>query len=122
DAIHAEWAGSGEELVFEAAEGPGRKGLYRVPRAGGRPEKFHQFDSDQVHSGIGTSPDGSEVAYVAPDAAGFFQIWRVATTGGTPSPVTRDASHKTQPSWSPDGRRIAFTLWDYTATFWLIEP
>ena len=122
DAIHAEWAGSGDELIFEAAEGVGRKGLYKVPRAGGPPEKFHQFASDQVHSGIGVSPDGREVAYVAPGPTGFFQIWRVPTSGGVPVQVTADPSHKTQPSWSPDGASIAFTVWDYIADFWLIEP
>lgn len=122
DAIHAEWADGGQTLVFEAAEGPGRKGLYTLPREGGTPEKFHQFESDQVHSGIAVSPDGRWAAYVAPDAAGWFQVHRVPVSGGVAEPLTRDPSHKTQPAWDPTGRRIAFTVWSYSVQFWLLEP
>jgi len=120
DAIHAEWGADGETIVFEAAEGPGRKGLYAVPRTGGDPERFHAFASDQVHSGISVSPDGLWAAYVAPDPAGFFQIFRVPVHGGAAEPLTRDPSHKTQPAYDPTGERIAFTVWDYTAQFWLV--
>jgi len=122
DAIHAEWGADGETLVFEAAEGPGRKGLYTVPRTGGAPERFHRFASDQVHSGIAVSPDGRHAAYVASGPDGFFQIFRVPVRGGAPRQVTFDPAHKTQPAWDPTGERIAFTVWDYTAQFWLIEP
>ena len=58
DVIQAEWADSGETLLFEAAEAVGRKSLWTVPRDGGEPARFHEFGSDQIHSGIGVSPDG----------------------------------------------------------------
>ena len=35
-----------------------------------------------------------------------------------PVQLTTDPSNKTQPAWSPDGARIAFTVWSYDATFW----
>ena len=32
--------------------------------------------------------------------------------------LTQDPSHKTQPAFSPDGARVAFTVWSYEAAFW----
>ena len=45
-------------LLSEAAEVVGKKSLWTVPREGGEPTRFHEFGSDQIHSGIGVSPDG----------------------------------------------------------------
>ena len=70
------------------------------------------------------SRDGKYVAFVAPANDGFFQIF-VKTVGAKTPPVqlTTDRSHKTQPAFSPDGRRVAFTVWSYEAAFWsLKEP
>jgi len=36
---------------------------------------------------------------------------------GMAQPATAGPSHKTQPAWSPDGARIAFTVWRYEAVF-----
>ena len=46
------------------------------------------------------------------------QVYRMALDGGPPSQATTDPSNKTQPAWSPDGRRLAFTVWSYEARFW----
>jgi Tol biopolymer transport system component len=35
--------------------------------------------------------------------------------------VTADPSNKTQPAWSPDGRNIALTVWNYDAQFFVIR-
>ena len=65
------------------------------------------------------STNGRFVAFAAPAPDGFFQIFVKAV--GQPTPpvqLTTDRSHKTQPTFSPDGSRVAFTVWSYTATFW----
>jgi len=121
DIIHAEWVDAGETLIFEAAAGVGRKALWSVPRGGGAPTRFHAYASDQVHSGIGASPDGLWAAYVDRGPEGFFQIFRVAVGGGEPRQLTFDPTHKTQPSVSPDGRRVAFTVFSYRAHFWRLR-
>ena len=89
---------------------------------GGTPARFHDFGSDQIHSGIGVSPDGRWAAYIDRGENGFFQVFRAPVGGGEAEHLTRDPTHKTQPAWTPLGDRIAFTVFSYKAHFWKIHP
>ena len=42
--------------------------------------------------------------------------------GGAAEQLTHDPSHKTQPSYSPTGDRIAFTVFNYVVHFWRVDP
>ena len=77
------------------------------------------------------SPDGNGLAYtpgfawvvlVAPGPDGRLQLFRVARSGGDPIQLTFDATDKTQPSVSPDGRKIAFTVFHFSTQCWALEP
>jgi dipeptidyl aminopeptidase/acylaminoacyl peptidase len=116
---HAEWMPGSASVVAIAKEGPGRHAIFTVPSAGGRATLVHRFDSEHDFSGLGVSTNGRFVAFAAPAPDGFFQIF-VKAVGQPTKPVqlTTDRSHKTQPTFSPDGSRVAFTVWSYTATFW----
>ena len=123
DALQAEWMPDSRRLVFEAAEGAGRKALYWIPvesEEGGMPTRFHEWESEQVHSGIAVSPDGAWVAYVGPGDAGFFQVHRVPFGGGRAEQLTTDPSHKTQPAYDPSGARLAYAVFEYQARFWML--
>jgi Tol biopolymer transport system component len=118
----AEWSPDSEQLVFEGDDGSGTKAIYVVARTGGAPRKIHEFGSEQSYSGISVSPDFEWVAYVAPADQGHFQLWRVPMAGGEPEQLTFDRTDKAHPAYSPQGDRIAFTLFNYEAIFWLLEP
>jgi len=118
---HGEWLPDSGQVVVEATEAPGRHVIFTVPRNGGAAHVVHRFQSEHEHPGLGVSPDGREVAFIAPDAAGSFQIFRLALEGGEARQVTADPSRKTQPAWSPDGRRLAFTVWDYNIQIWALR-
>jgi Tol biopolymer transport system component len=116
---HAEWLPGSASVVALVKESAGRHAIVTVPAAGGAATPVHRFGSEHDFSGLGVSTDGRFVAFVAPAPDGFFQVFVKAV--GQPTPpvqLTTDPSHKTQPTFSPDGSRVAFTVWSYTATFW----
>jgi hypothetical protein len=106
-------------VIATVKEGPGRHAIFTAPASGGRATVVHRFDTEHDFSGLGVSANGRDVAFAAPATDGFFQIF-VKTVGSNSPPVqlTTDRSHKTQPTFAPDGSRVAFTVWSYTAAFW----
>jgi Tol biopolymer transport system component len=116
---HAEWMPDSASVTAIVKERAGRQAIITVPAAGGRATIVHRFESEHDFSGLGVSANGRFVAFAAPAPDGFFQIFVKAVGQPTPAAqLTTDPSHKTQPAFSPDGSRVAFTVWSYTSTFW----
>ena len=119
---HAEWLPDNAHVVVVGKEGPGRQVIFTVAREGGDARVVHRFASEHDAPGLAVSPNGRDVAFIAPSPDGFFQVFRLPLAGGLPVSVTTDPSNKTQPAWSPDGRQVAFTVWSYEAQFWMLNP
>lgn len=120
DAVHAEWLPGSDQLAVLGEEDAGHWALLVVPRQGGTARIVHRWASEHRFAGIGVSPDGKWAAFIAP-AGDYFQLFRIPLAGGAPEQLTFDATNKTQPAYSPDGHRIALTLWDYAVQFWILR-
>lgn len=118
EAVHAEWLGGSDRIAVLGDESPDRHLILLSSRNGGPAAVLHRWQGDHLFSGLGASPDGKAIAFVAP-VGEYYQLFRIPAAGGAPRQLTFDPSNKTQPAWSPDGKRIALTVWEYEVAFYV---
>jgi Tol biopolymer transport system component len=54
------------------------------------------------------SPDDTQIAFIGWKGSEKFRIYLVPATGGAPRRAMSSTVQESDPSWSPDGRRLAF--------------
>lgn len=111
------WSPNGEWIAYHSKN---RGGIWIVPAFGGVPRQVSEFGSRPAWS-----PDGTLIAFQsdglvdlsanAAPAQPPSTIWTVSVQGGAPKQITQvgnpPGGHGT-PSWSPNGKRIAFATYD----------
>jgi Tol biopolymer transport system component len=106
------WSPDGTKIAF-VTNRDGNDEIYVMNADGSNQTRLTNntaFDSDPAWS-----PDGSKIAFTSnrdlPGSFGNngFEIYVMSANGSNPTRLTNNSASDAQPSWSPDGARIAFT-------------
>jgi Tol biopolymer transport system component/DNA-binding winged helix-turn-helix (wHTH) protein len=92
--------------------------LFLVPATGGEPTRL-TFDNRFI-LGITWTPDGREIVFSSL-IGGFFSLWRISASGGTPRPVAGVGIHASNPSISPKGSQLAYEQDLYEESIWGVD-
>jgi Tol biopolymer transport system component len=93
-------------LVFKGGELSGTRLLW-VDRAG---KEAPALEAVGEYADVSLSPDGTRLAYDLGGGANRGDLWIRDLARGVSSRFTFDPALETVPQWSPDGRRIVYTI------------
>src|ERR1017187_1273581 len=96
------WSRDGRYFLFNSN---GR--IYRLPVAGGKPERVDTGFADHCNNDHGFSPDGTRLAISDQSRGGKSLIYTLPAAGGTPRLVTVLGPSYWH-GWSPDGATLAY--------------
>jgi Tol biopolymer transport system component/DNA-binding winged helix-turn-helix (wHTH) protein len=113
------WSPDGSWLAFHSQA---RGGIWIVPSTGGTPRQIADTGSEPAWN-----HDGSRLVFASGEGGMATQsvIWTVKTDGSDRRPLSAlgaPAGGHHEPSWSHDGRFVAFTVWTNGGTHIWIVP
>jgi Tol biopolymer transport system component len=97
------------EVVREISVGsplPADTDIFIVDPLGSKPRRLVTGETPAL------SPDGKQVAYCVRKGNGFGQIQIINTDGSGRRELTNVKGRACEPQWSPDGEKIAFTVYN----------
>lgn len=106
------WSPDGAFIAYHANPG-GHYDLY-IMRADGRERRHLQLEDDlrwYDQAMVAWSPDGATLAFHAGMTGVDFALYLIAADGGEAVELMRGAGDHVHVDWSPDGERVAFTVY-----------
>jgi Tol biopolymer transport system component len=94
----------GPWIFFDSLQGLNRD-IYAIHADGSALHRITTSAATEREPAV--SPDGRTLAFSS-DAPGTFQIFLMPLPNGSPQPLTNDPLGAEQPSWSPEGGRLAY--------------
>ncbi len=98
---------SDDQIIFSSNKS-GNTNLWMIPASGGESVQITKGSGPDI--GISISADGKKLLYMQRQQAGH--LWRGAIDGHATRQLTTDERNIGWPSFSPDGRQIAFSMSD----------
>jgi len=98
---------SNDQIIYSSNKS-GNTNLWMIPASGGHCVQITKGSGPDI--GMSISADGKKLLYVQRQNVGY--LWRATIDGHTTRQLTTDERNITWPSFSPDGRQIAFGMAD----------
>jgi TolB protein len=113
EASYPSWSPDGRKIAFVSMNRSLNKDIYVMDANG--THVIRLTSGPAFDDAPAWSPDGKQIAYQSGSSlssmdytASDEEIWTVSTSGGAPVRLTNNGVSDEQPSWSPNGRWIAF--------------